>query len=235
MGKGRILCQRLQGIGIIYLWGGILTRILLALYKMDILSISDWLVKNWLEIAGVLTGVVCVWLNSRENILGWPIGLINVSIYFFIFYSSKLYSDMGLQVVYFITGIYGWYNWSLNKHQETGLKPISRISSTGWLISVVCILFFAAITGYLLSQNTDASVPYIDSLCVGASLIAQFLLARKVLENWLIWIAVNVVYIGLFVYKELYLTAGLYAVFIAIAISGFITWRKSWEKQVSLK
>lgn len=200
---------------------------------MNTTEISNWILQNYLELAGVITGIVCVWFNSRENILGWPIGLINVSIYFFIFYSSKLYSDMGLQVVYFITGIYGWYYWSQNKNKKTNLKPVSRMNALGWLLSVIGVVVFAAITGFLLSENTDASVPYIDSLCVGASLVAQFLLARKVLENWLIWIAVDIVYIGLFIYKELYLTAGLYAVFIAIAISGYLTWRKTWQSQQS--
>ncbi len=182
-----------------------------------------------LEISGVITGLLCVYLAAKNNILNWPIAIISVVIYIFIFFDSKLYADMGLQVYFLFMNIYGWYFWS--KHAKTAPKtPVSRIKRSEIIVSALAIIAFTAIIGFLLRKNTDAAFPFIDSFCTACSVVAQVFLARKVLENWLIWIFVDLIYIYVYLSKNLDITAGMYAIYVIIALMGYIQWRKDWKK-----
>jgi nicotinamide mononucleotide transporter len=183
---------------------------------------------DWLEPVAVATGIVSVYLQIKQNIWNWPIALVNVSLYFVVFRDQKLYADMGLQVIYFVLSLYGWYEWLYGGKNKTELKVSRgnpRMALTLTAIGVVGV----AVLGTVFARYTDAALPYVDSATATTSLIAQWMITRKVLENWLVWIAVNVVYIGMFIFKHLYLTAGLYAVFFVLAVMGYLQWRRSYR------
>jgi len=181
--------------------------------------------KRW-EVLAVVTGIISVYLSTRENIWSWPTALVNVALYFVVFYEAKLYADMGLQVVYFALSLYGWYEWLYGGENRTELH-VSRTPQTLGLRLAIIGIACAAVLGTLLARFTDAALPYIDSATTSTSLVAQWMMTRKILENWAVWAAVDVVYIAMFVFKRLYLTAGLYAVFLVLAVMGYIQWKRS--------
>jgi len=181
--------------------------------------------KRW-EVLAVVTGIISVYLSTRENIWSWPTALVNVALYFVVFYEAKLYADMGLQVVYFALSLYGWYEWLYGGENRTELH-VSRTPQTLGLRLAIIGIACAAVLGTLLARFTDAALPYIDSATTSTSLVAQWMMTRKILENWAVWAAVDVVYIAMFVFKRLSLTAGLYSVFLVLAIMGYIQWKRS--------
>lgn len=196
----------------------------------------DWLnqsVPLWfnlfttpLEVLGFFTGAICVYLNTRQNVLGWGFGIVNALLYGLVFWQVKLYADMGLQGYYFLTSLYGWWMW-LYGGQGEGPLAVSRTPKQLYGVFGVLFLGCTLLWGYLLNRFTDASLSYADSALTIASLIAQWMMARKYLENWLLWIVADVCYVGLYLYKGLPLTALLYGVFTLLAIQGYFRWRKS--------
>lgn len=198
---------------------------------MDVLffSILDGLDhQKFLEIFGVATGILCVYFAAKNNIWNWPIAIVSVTTYIVIFWETKLYADMGLQFYFMITNFYGWYFWSRKSASAPKVK-IESITKKQIYVSAVAIIVFTALLGFLLKHQTDASFPFIDSFCTACSLVAQFFLARKVLENWLIWIFADLIYVGVYVAKGLDLTAAMYALFIYIALMGYLDWRREYR------
>ena len=186
-----------------------------------------------LEWFGVFTGILCVWLAAKNNIYNWPIAVVSVVIYIFIFFESKLYADMGLQFYFLIMNFYGWYYWSKNKNNKQAESPVSLITKKEIMLSIAGVVVFTAVLGFLLHKNTDASFPFVDSFCTACSLIAQIFLARKVLQNWLIWIFVDIIYVGVYVSKDLYATAFMYALYVYIASVGYFDWRRTYREQAN--
>jgi nicotinamide mononucleotide transporter len=183
---------------------------------------------QWIEWVAAIAGVVSVFLSARENIWSWPTALVNVSLYFYIFFRAGLYSDMGLQVVYFALSLYGWYQWLYGGAQHTRLR-VSRASPRVWIIAtVVAVLFWTALSRYTATLP-GVSLPYLDAGLTTTSLVAQWMMTRKILENWILWIIADVVYVPMFLFKGLYPTAAQYGVFLALAVMGFVNWRRSWR------
>jgi nicotinamide mononucleotide transporter len=178
-----------------------------------------------LELAGAISGVVGVLLTAKENILCFPIGIVNVSLYAWLFFQSKLYSDSILQIIYLILLAYGWYEWTIGKKNKKQLEVSStsgKMSLYLWMIGIISTFSI----GMFFKYNSDASLPLIDALTTSMSLIAQWMVARKKIENWIIWIAADIIYIFMYVYKHLYLTSILYFIFIILAVIGWVHWRK---------
>jgi len=184
-----------------------------------------------LEWCGVFTGILCVWLAAKNNIWNWPVAIISVLIYILIFFETKLYADMGLQVYFFAMNVYGWYYWSKQRNNPAASRPVSIITKKEILLSIVGIIVFTIALGFLLFKQTDAAFPFVDSFCTACSLIAQIFLARKVLQNWLIWIFVDVIYVGMYFSKDLYATGLMYVLYIGIATMGYLDWRKTYREQ----
>ncbi len=182
-----------------------------------------------LEIAGLLTGIASVWLTVRQDILCFPIGIINVLIYAFLFSSNgiRLYADAFLQIIYLILLIYGWIRWKKNKIEIN--FPISINSFFLTRLLVFCIPAFF-ILGLFLANYTNASLPWLDAILTIISLAAQWMIAKKMIENWALWIAVNIVYVPLYIYKGLHLTAILYFIFLLLAFKGLSEWKKLSKK-----
>ena len=186
-----------------------------------------------LEIFAAAVGAWSVWLSVRQNVLSWPTAIVNVVLYTIVFYEAKLYADMGLQVVYAVLSVYGWYQWLYGGEGHTTL----HVSRTARSLSIRLALIAATgavLLGSLLHRTTDAALPYMDSALTSASLVAQWMMTRKLLENWAVWIAVDVLYVGMFIYKGLYVTAVLYAVFLGLAVKGWIDWRDSMRTSTAL-
>ncbi len=182
---------------------------------------------NTLEIAAVAFGIISVYLSVRQNIWSWPTAIVNVLLYVLVFRDAKLYADMGLQVVYFALSIYGWYEWLHGGENRTELRVTRATARMGVVLTTIGIAV-VALLGTALSRQTDAALPFVDSATTSTSLVAQWMMTRKVLENWAVWMAVDVVYVGMFVFKKLYLTAGLYAVFFVLATLGYAEWKRSY-------
>lgn len=181
---------------------------------------------SWLEPLAVATGIISVYLSVRQNIWSWPTALVNVTLYFFVFRAANLYADMGLQVFYFALSVYGWYEWLYGGEKRTELK-VSRVTPKLAGILLAITIAGVAVLDAVLRQTPD-TVPFLDSVTSTASIVGQWMMTKKILENWTVWIAVNVLSIGMYIYKGLNQTAGLYAGFLVLAIMGYIKWRRSY-------
>jgi nicotinamide mononucleotide transporter len=187
-----------------------------------------------LELVAVVVTVAAVYLTARQIIWCWPIAMVSVTLYAVVFHQAKLYADMGLQVIYFALAVYGWWAW-LHGGEDHGELRVSLVSWPARL----CLVLLGAISGVLLGitlhRLTDASLPFMDSTLTSFSIIAQWMQTRKQLEAWILWLAVDVFYVGMFVYKGLFLTAGLYAVFLYLALLGLVSWRRSMTEYQAIE
>jgi nicotinamide mononucleotide transporter len=184
---------------------------------------------NLYETMAVVTGLLSVWLTVRENIWCWLTGLFSVIFYLIVFYQTKLYADMGLQVIYIYLQLYGWYQWLYGGKNRSQLRVSRSTAKLDALLALIGVAGTAALA-YMLSSLTDASLPLWDSAATVLSLIAQWMMAKKILECWLVWITADVLYVGIFFYKGLYQSLGLYTVFLILATLGYFEWRKSLQR-----
>jgi nicotinamide mononucleotide transporter len=189
---------------------------------------TNYLQQNWLEVLGIITSLICVWLNTQQNVWGWFWAIISSGIYSVTYYQTQLYSDMELQGAFILLSLYGVYQWRFSKGEKTVL-PVSKIPSNLALICLIFLGIFTTISGYLHSRYSDAFLPYLDSSLTAISLIATWMTARKYLENWLLWIGANICYVGMYLFKGLYGTSLLYVLLIALAVKGFSDWKKTRE------
>lgn len=196
---------------------------------MSMTMFCAWLTahgSSCLELVAVVLGVVSVLLSVRENIWSWPTALVNVAMYFVLFYKTGLYSDMWLQAVYFGLSIYGWYEWLHGGAGNTALT-VTRTPLRLWLVLAVIGVAFWGGDAAVMARAAGSSLPRLDAATATISLIAQYLMTRKYIENWAMWIGIDAVYVAMFIYKGLYLTAGNYAIYCVLAVMGHVAWRKS--------
>lgn len=183
-----------------------------------------------IEIFATIFGLASVYFTVKENIWCWPTGLIMVILYIFIFFDARLYSDMGLQIIYVFLQIYGWYNWVYGGEKKDNLSVI-RLKQKQIIMWLAVIILGTAGLGYVMNTYTNASFPYPDSFITVTSLVAQWFLAKKILESWVLWIIVDVIAIAVYMLKDLRLTSGLYVIFLILAITGLRQWHKSHKAQ----
>lgn len=175
------------------------------------------------EWAAFLLSLVYVVLNARQNIWCWPIGAASVIVYAWVFYTSKLYADSGLQIIYFIFSLYGWISWK--KIHNTAHKPIKCINLKTILYNTAITALMFDIIYYILVTYTDGTIPVWDSLAASLSLTATYLSARKYIINWPLWIFTNAMYVAIYLYKDLQLTAILSILMALLAAYGWWQWR----------
>ena len=181
-----------------------------------------------LEWFGTITGFSCVYLAARQHILNWPVAILSILAYMVLFYEYKLYGDAALQLYFLGTSIYGWYYWL--KRKQSDAKPIVSLNRMEYAGIILLIIILSILLGIFLDTFTDTDVPYIDGICTAISFVAQFLMTRKVLQNWLLWIIADICYVPLYLYKNLALTAVLYTLFLVLAIMGFLDWQRTWKQ-----
>ena len=181
---------------------------------------------TWLEIVAVVLALATVACNIREIHWGWPLAIVSSALYFLLFWRSRLYGDAALQVFFAVVASWGWWQWLRGTREDGASLKVTTLSARGraWAIAACIVLW--PVTGPFLKTYTDTDVPWWDAFPTEASVVGQFLLGRKYIENWAVWLVVNVVSVGLFGYKNLWLTVGLYAVFIAMSVAGWRAWRK---------
>ena len=180
----------------------------------------------------MITSLVYLYFSVRQIIWLWPFGILSSALFIWIFFTSKFYADMGLQVYYLGVSIYGWYYWSRgNISGQAGGRPVIRLNKKLGIFLAAATLILWLVIVWVLKTWTDSDVPWGDGFTTAASVIATWMLARKILEHWLVWIVVDMVAACLYIYKGLYPTAFLYMVYSVIAVTGFIQWKKSLERK----
>jgi nicotinamide mononucleotide transporter len=187
----------------------------------------------WIEIFGVVTGILYVILEVKQNRLLWPLGILTSAAYIYIFFSGKFYADMGLQVYYVLISIYGWYYWSRGgARADKGELPVVRINRQQLILLLLTFALSWLGIYFILDRFTDSTVPLGDSFTTALAIVATWMLTRKIIEQWFLWIIANVVSIGLYIYKGLYPTVILYAVYAGMAVYGYLVWKRSMTKKL---
>jgi nicotinamide mononucleotide transporter len=215
----------------------------------------DWLSNNFIEIFGAITGILYVILEIRQNILLWPIGVITSAVYIWVFFTGKFYADMSLQGYYLVISFMGWYWWlkgngrrakgagqraegegqraeegkETKGRRDEGTKGLSvtRVKLKTALVLALVFLALYFVMWFVLDRFTDSPVPVGDSFITSLSIVATWMLARKIFEHWFLWIVVNAFSVVLFVIKGLYPTVILYIVYCAMSFAGLIAWKRS--------
>ncbi|HAK50706.1 MAG TPA: nicotinamide mononucleotide transporter [Gammaproteobacteria bacterium] len=192
------------------------------------LLVSQFQASSILELTAVIFAIAYLLLAVKENILCWYAAFISTAIFLLIFWQVKLYMESGLQVYYLAMAVYGWYQWTRGGTQQSGIT-ISTWPIEKHLLALATVLIATMVSGYLLSENTDARLPYLDSFTTWASIVTTYMVAKKVLENWIYWFVIDSVSIFLYLHRELYFTALLFAAYIIIVVFGFATWFKQYR------
>jgi nicotinamide mononucleotide transporter len=191
---------------------------------------------SWLELVGTTTGLLAVWLSAREHIISWGIGLINIICFYVIFYRSALYSDMFLQIYFFGTGVYGWYVWSRRNALNLPKIKISFLNPKQRIYIAIFIALNTIVLGNIIAKLNDwlpnyfpqpAAFPIADTAIMVMSMVANVLMARKKVESWYLWVAVDILAPVLYFQKQLYLLAIEYIIFGIIAAYGLMEWQRS--------
>jgi nicotinamide mononucleotide transporter len=186
-----------------------------------------------LEIVAVIVSFLAIWLTARRKMLCWPLNLVACGLYFKLFLDVRLYADMVLQAVFGIGILYGWAVW-IRGRRDVGVVRVMPLPRSRAMAGLGAGAIGALAIGWLTSHHTDAALPWMDATLSSFSLVAQYWTARRHRQNWLLWIAVDVAYVGMFIVKGLMLTAGLYAVMIGLAVMGYRGWRQAGSDIVVL-
>jgi len=184
-----------------------------------------------IEIIAVIMSMLNVWLTAQRHLFCWPVGLVSVGIYSWIFFEAQLYSDLLLQVVFAFCLVYGWRHWLHGRGEGQEEVLVEHLPVRSGVIGLSIGGVGAVLLGYTMARLTKASLPWIDSALTSFSLVAQFWMGRRYVACWLLWIAVDVVYVGVYMFKHLHLTALLYAVFVVLALFGWKSWKQAMDRQ----
>ena len=179
-----------------------------------------------IEIVAVLLGIANIVLIIRRSVWNFPVAIVMVALYFIIFHDAKLYSDAGLQIFFAAINLYGWWSWNRNK-DDSGVISVRRLPATSYALWIAGSIIAIWAWGAIMHAETDASYPYWDASIAMLSITGQILMTRRFVENWHYWIIVNIISIPLYIVKDLHLTAGLYGVFLVLAVAGLVEWRKA--------
>jgi len=189
-------------------------------------------VVSFLEPIAVAFGIVSVWLSVKENIWSWPTAIVNVLLYFVIFRDQRLYAAMSLQLFYAGISVYGWYHWLFGGAQHSRLKVSRTPHRLRWVLPLI-VVAFALTLGTILRRYTNAALPYVDATLTSGSLAAQWMMSRKYLGNWAVWVTLDVAYVMVFINRGLPLTAFLYGVFLVLASRGHVEWSRSLRRTLA--
>jgi nicotinamide mononucleotide transporter len=179
------------------------------------------------EVLGFVSGALCVWLVARQNVWNWPIGIANNLVFLVMFWRARLFADAGLQVVYIVLAIYGWLFWIRGGAGQTQVGISRAPVAQGVALAAAIPLLTLGLRELLIAVS--GSAPFLDALTTVLSLAAQYMMCRKQLEHWLLWIAADLIYVPLYIARGLPLTGALYAIFLLMCITGWRDWRRAWR------
>lgn len=197
---------------------------------MDVI-ILEWLSGNKIELLGAILGLLYIFFSIRQSLLTWPTGLLTSLLYTFVFLKSGFYADMGLQIYYVGISIYGWYYWLKGAKNRSKIDhndlPVQKTNKKLMIILLLVSAVIFLLILFVLLNFTDSNVPYMDSLTTALSIVATWMLAKKYIEHWLIWIFVDLFSAGLYIYKNLWPTVVLFIVYTIMALLGYLEWKKN--------
>lgn len=185
----------------------------------------EWLQAEWPQVLGFVTGAICVWLAGRRNVWNYPIGIANNVVLFVVFIGAGLYATAVLQVVYLLMGAHGWWRWTRGAEQSR--TYVANTPRRAWPWLVLAAVVGAAVLVWVLTTFTDSQVAIPDAATTAASLVAQYMLNRKWIENWFVWIGVDIAFVALSIVAGLWVIAALYALFIGLCLIGYRSWRRA--------
>ena len=185
----------------------------------------------YIEMFAFLSGILSVYLLTRCSLWNWFFGIITVSLYAIIFFNAKLYADMSLQGIFLFFQFYGLYQWCYSHPEKKPIVMQMIDYSTGFFLFLIALVLFSMIS-FILKHHTDSTTVFADAMVTTLSLIAQWMMSKKYLHHWILWIIIDLISIGLYLYKTLYLTALLYLLFMTLCIKGYYQWREAYNKLV---
>jgi nicotinamide mononucleotide transporter len=192
----------------------------------------DWALANKVELGGTLFGLIYVWLSISQNLHTWTAGIVTSLLYCWVFFEAKFYAGMGLQLYYLIISFYGWWSWR-GEGAKDAIGEKLRVSCTSgklWIELFILNFILTVLMYFLLRRYTDSPIPFGDAFTTSLSIFATWMLARKKIEHWLIWIFIDLVSCGLYFYRGLYPTIFLFLVYTVMAVVGYNQWRKELVK-----
>lgn len=195
-------------------------------------SLTEWLLVNKIEVLGAILGILYIRFSIRQNIFTWPTGILTSALYIIVFFNSSLYASMMLQFYYVGISVYGWYYWLNGKRDDNkSLLPVQTANKKLWIKLAVIFAVLYVVILFILIRFSDSDVPYLDSLTTSLSIVATWMLAKKYIENWLIWIFADIVSVGLYIFKSLWPTVILFVVYTILAYFGYIEWKKDLKEK----
>jgi nicotinamide mononucleotide transporter len=198
------------------------------------MTIYKWFIDHYVEVCGTLTGFLYLGFSIRQHFLTWPVGLLNALFYIVVFFTAKIYADMSLQFYYVAISIYGWWCW-LHGSETGNILKVTRTAQVLWLKLMAASILLFMVIAFVLVRFTDSPVPYWDAVTTALSIVATWMLARKKIEHWLLWVVVDAISIGLFIVKELYPTTLLFLVYTILAVYGYFEWKKELDTEACEK
>jgi nicotinamide mononucleotide transporter len=211
-----------------------MNALLAAMQPLFGVAFSWWATPvTWLEMVAFVLALGTVAMNIRVNPLGWPLAIVSSLLYFGLFWNSRLYGDASLQIFFALVAVWGWWQWLHGTTADGTPLEVRGLGRRGRLVAVGALVLAWPATGILLKAYTDTDVPWWDAFATAASVLGQWLLGRKYVENWPTWLVVNIVSVALFAYKGLWLTVILYTVFIAMSLAGWRAWQSMLNSRVA--
>jgi nicotinamide mononucleotide transporter len=195
--------------------------------------IFTWLYNHWIENLAVVTGLIYILLSVKQRIWCWPFGIVSSVLYLYVFFDAKIYADMFLQLYYVLMGFYGWIHWARVDSASSNKKelPVSKLKLGQAILFLMLTLLLWLLIAKLLMRFTDSPVPWIDAFTTAFSFTATYMLARKILEHWIIWVIVDFISVALYFYRGLYPSIILFAIYTVLAVFGYLEWKKQWKKE----
>jgi len=192
--------------------------------------VINYIQVNWIEIVGAILSLIYLYFSIRQKVSMWIFGFMCSAMYIVVFFQSKFYADMTLQFYYLAVSVYGWIHWKRGTQLQGHILPVTHVAKRiSFYLSLGLVLVFGLY--YLVLVNyTDSPIPVADSFTTALSVIATWMLAQKILENWLLWIVADALLVGLFIYKDLYPTALLFVIYTVMAVQGYRQWKKSMSQ-----
>ena len=194
------------------------------------ITFNQILENSWLELIAVLLGVAYLLLAMRENILCWYAAFVSTVLFLIVFWQVNLYMESGLQIYYMVMAVYGWYQW--RNSEDSVAVPISRWPIQRHLLVIAATLIVSGISGYALATLTDANFPYLDSFTTWGAIVTTYMVAKKILENWIYWFVLDGLSIYLYIDRGLYFATLLFAAYLVIVVFGYIEWNRRYSNQI---
>ncbi len=194
---------------------------------------ADYIMENWMDMAGAVLGLLYLYLEMKENVWMWITGLVMPAVYIVVLYRAGIYADCGMEAYYFFAGIYGLWYWLRGGRGAGKPAVISKVPRRlGGMLCLYALLLWI-ILGIFLDRCTDSTVPYIDGFTTALSVIALWMLSRKYIEQWWVWFVVDLISTGLYVYKGIYGRSLLYGIYTCMAVYGYFVWKKKADERMS--